>query len=129
MSWRLHLFEKVDTHSTGQIDNSIDINKQMEECCCETEIEQGPAGVAYLRACTLALVALIGVGCGAPSASAPSTSGQPVALTYAFLNDATSSAAATALIKAYNGGESWRDDRATAAARAGLRPAAAHTDR
>src|SRR5687767_1318411 len=49
MSWRLHPFEKVDTHSTGQIDNSIDVNKQMEECRCETEIEQEPVGVISAR--------------------------------------------------------------------------------
>jgi multiple sugar transport system substrate-binding protein len=55
----------------------------------------------YLRACALALAAAVSVGCGAPSASQPSASGQPVTLTYAFPNDAASSAAATALIKAY----------------------------
>ncbi len=54
-----------------------------------------------LRACTLALIALIGVSCGAPSASTPPASGQPMTLTYAFPNDAASSAAATAMIKAY----------------------------
>ncbi|MFL5803879.1 MAG: ABC transporter substrate-binding protein [Roseiflexaceae bacterium] len=54
-----------------------------------------------LRACALALVVALGAGCGAPGVGTPSASGQQVKLIYAFPNDATSSTAAAALIKAY----------------------------
>jgi multiple sugar transport system substrate-binding protein len=59
-----------------------------------------------LRVCALALAMVLGAGCGAPGASTPSAntpaaSSQPIKLIYAFPNDATSSAAAAALIKAY----------------------------
>jgi multiple sugar transport system substrate-binding protein len=59
-----------------------------------------------LRGCALALLAVLGVACGAPSASAPaaeapSTAAAATTLTYAFPDDAASSAAAQALIAAY----------------------------
>src|SRR5262245_15267468 len=54
-----------------------------------------------LRAGTLALIMALCAGCGAPGVGVPAASGQPLQLTYAFPNDATSSAAAAALIKAY----------------------------
>jgi multiple sugar transport system substrate-binding protein len=60
-----------------------------------------------LRACVLALLAMLGAACGAPTAVAPPTAvalptaAQATSLTYAFPDDPASSAAAQALIEAY----------------------------
>jgi multiple sugar transport system substrate-binding protein len=55
-----------------------------------------------LRAWTVALIVTLTAGCGgAPAPVAPAAAVPPTTLTYAFPDDVASSAAATALIKAY----------------------------
>jgi multiple sugar transport system substrate-binding protein len=102
MSCRLRLVKKVDIHSTGRVYkyHYIEIIQIWRIVAVKNYLSKSRLAL-YLRACALALAAAVSVGCGAPSASQPSASGQPVTLTYAFPNDAASSAAATALIKAY----------------------------
>ncbi|HEX5690684.1 MAG TPA: extracellular solute-binding protein, partial [Roseiflexaceae bacterium] len=62
---------------------------------------------ACLRAALLVLLALLGAACGAPASNSSAVATQPTAastattLTYAFPDDAASTAAAQALIAAY----------------------------
>jgi multiple sugar transport system substrate-binding protein len=122
MSCRLRLAAPVDIYSIVQAYNGTSSNDTERIIAmsghatllrtvlsCVSGWYRSPA--LYIRACMIGLVAMLGAACGAPAATtaptgvpaaaAPPTAVQASTLTYAFPDDAASSAAAQALIEAY----------------------------